>query len=107
MERNESTHEPEDYYSNLPDTLDTAYVIAVDPMLATGGSATYALNHLKAHGATQLAFACLVAAPEGAERLADVHADVPVVTAALDRELDANAFIRPGLGDAGDRLYGT
>ena len=107
MQRNEETHEPEDYYAKLPDGLAEAHVFVVDPMLATGGSATRAVNALKEEGAGRLTFACLVAAPEGVEALGEAHPDVPVVTAALDRELDANAFIRPGLGDAGDRIYGT
>jgi uracil phosphoribosyltransferase len=82
-------------------------VFVVDPMLATGGSASFALDHLKEHGATDLTFACLVAAPEGVARLQDEHPDVAIVAATLDRELDENAFIRPGLGDAGDRIFGT
>jgi uracil phosphoribosyltransferase len=107
MQRDEETHRPEDYYSNIPDGLPDAHVFIVDPMLATGGSATFALDHLKEHGDTQFTFVCLVAAPEGVRRLGDEHPDVPIVTAALDRELDDNAFIRPGLGDAGDRIFGT
>jgi uracil phosphoribosyltransferase len=107
MQRNEETHEPEGYYAKLPDSLSEAHVFVVDPMLATGGSATRAIGALKEEGAQRLTFACLVAAPEGVEALGEAHPDVPVVTAALDRELDENAFIRPGLGDAGDRIYGT
>ena len=107
MQRNEETHEPEDYYAKLPDGLGEAHVFVVDPMLATGGSATSAISALKGEGAARLTFACLVAAPEGVEALEEAHPDVPVVTAALDRELDGDAFIRPGLGDAGDRIYGT
>ena len=107
MQRDEETYRPEDYYSNIPDGIAEAHVFVVDPMLATGGSATFALDHLKERGGTQFTFACLVAAPEGVRRLGDEHPDVPVVTAALDRELDENAFIRPGLGDAGDRIFGT
>lgn len=107
MQRNEETYRPEDYYSNIPDGIADAHVFVVDPMLATGGSATFALNHLKERGGAQFTFVCLVAAPEGVQRLGDEHPDVPVVTAALDRELDENAFIRPGLGDAGDRIFGT
>lgn len=107
MQRDEETYRPVDYYSNIPDGIGEAHVFVVDPMLATGGSATFAINHLKAHGGQQFTFACLVAAPEGVEALAEAHPDVPVVTAVLDRELDDNAFIRPGLGDAGDRIFGT
>lgn len=107
MYRDEQSHEPVDYYSNVPPQARDARVFVVDPMLATGGSASGAINHLKRRGATDLAFVCLVAAPEGVARLEEYHPDVHVVTAALDRELDENAFIRPGLGDAGDRIFGT
>ena len=106
MYRDEQTHRPVDYYSNIP-PVRGARVYVVDPMLATGGSAAGALSHLKQKGADDLTFVCLVAAPEGVARLHEYHPDVPVVTAALDRELDANAYIRPGLGDAGDRIFGT
>ncbi len=107
LQRDEETYRPVDYYSNVPSGVDDAHVFVVDPMLATGGSASHAITHLKEAGGTQFTFACLVAAPEGVNTLAEVHPDVSVVTAALDRELDDNAFIRPGLGDAGDRIFGT
>jgi len=107
MQRDEETHDPVDYYSNVPDGIEAAHVFVVDPMLATGGSASFAIEHLKSQGGTQFTFACLVAAPEGVEHLQNEHPDVPIVAATLDRELDANAFIRPGLGDAGDRIFGT
>jgi len=107
MQRDEETYRPVDYYSNIPDGIASAHVFVVDPMLATGGSASFAIDRLKEEGGRDFTFACLVAAPEGVERLADEHPDVPVVTAVLDRELDENAFIRPGLGDAGDRIFGT
>ena len=107
MQRDEETYEPIDYYSNLPDGLGEAHVFVVDPMLATGGSADFAISHLKEHGGTQFTFACLVAAPEGVAHLQREHPDVEIVAATLDRELDDNAFIRPGLGDAGDRIFGT
>ena len=107
MYRDEETHEPVDYYSNIPPGIDTAHVFLVDPMLATGGSAMGAIQHLKRMGARNFSFVCLVAAPEGVKALAAHHPDVPIVTATLDRELDSNAFIRPGLGDAGDRIFGT
>ncbi len=107
MYRDEQTHSPVDYYSNIPKEVEEARVFVVDPMLATGGSAAGALNHLKRQGAEDLVFVCLVAAPEGVKRLEETHPDVPVITAALDRELDADAYIRPGLGDAGDRIFGT
>ena len=107
MQRDEETYSPVDYYSNIPSGIESAHVFVVDPMLATGGSATFAIDHLKAHGGEHFTFACLVAAPEGVKTLREEHPDVPVVTAVLDRELDENAFIRPGLGDAGDRIFGT
>jgi uracil phosphoribosyltransferase len=107
MYRDERTHRPVDYYSNIPGGLETARVFVVDPMLATGGSATGAIEHLKNLGAQQITMVCLVAAPEGVEALQAAHPGVPVITATLDRELDENAYIRPGLGDAGDRIFGT
>ncbi|MFN3597929.1 MAG: uracil phosphoribosyltransferase [Rubricoccaceae bacterium] len=107
MYRDEQTHDPVDYYSNVPPQVRQARVFVVDPMLATGGSAAGAINHLKNRGATDVTFVCLVAAPEGVRRLHEYHPDVAIVTAAVDRELDEHAFIRPGLGDAGDRIFGT
>ncbi len=107
MQRDERTKRPVDYYSNIPGGIERAHVFVVDPMLATGGSAVHALHRLKEHGARRFTFACLVAAPEGVRALEEAHPEVPVFAAALDRALDANAFIRPGLGDAGDRIYGT
>jgi uracil phosphoribosyltransferase len=82
-------------------------VYVLDPMLATGGSAVHALDHLKRARAGQLELVCLVSAPQGIEAVTTAHADVPIWTAAVDRELDEDAYIRPGLGDAGDRLFGT
>ncbi len=107
MYRDEDTHLPVDYYANIPGGLDRAKVFVVDPMLATGGSATGAISHLRQRGAADFTFVCLVAAPEGVDRLHAEHPDVRIVTATLDRELDENAYIRPGLGDAGDRIFGT
>ncbi len=107
MYRDEKTHRPVDYYSNIPGGLETANVFVVDPMLATGGSACGALQLLKDRGARNFVFVCLLAAPEGVEKLGLEHPDVPVVTAVLDDRLDENAYIRPGLGDAGDRIFGT
>lgn len=107
LQRDEQTKRPIDYYSNIPNGIENAHVFVVDPMLATGGSATAAIKHLKEHGARHFTFACLVAAPEGVERMSRLHDDVRIVAATLDRGLDANAFIRPGLGDAGDRIFGT
>lgn len=107
MYRDEKTHRPVDYYSNIPGGIETTRVFVVDPMLATGGSAIGAIEHLKRRGARRFGFVCLVAAPEGVRALSQAHPDVPILTAALDRELDENAYIRPGLGDAGDRIFGT
>ena len=98
---------PIDYYERLPPRLPDAHVYVLDPMLATGGSAVHALNHLKRAGAEQLELVCLVAAPRGSRRCEAEHPDVRIWTAAVDRELDENAYIRPGLGDAGDRVFGT
>jgi uracil phosphoribosyltransferase len=106
MERDEETHLPRDYYAKLPELGDRKALV-VDPMLATGGSGSAAVGYVKDAGADDVTFVCVVAAPEGLERLQIDHPDVPVVAAALDRELNANAYILPGLGDFGDRLYGT
>ena len=95
------------YYLKLPDDMGERLCIVVDPMLATGHSAIAAVDRLKAAGARQISFVCLLAAPEGVERFHARHPDVKLITAAIDRELDSNGYIRPGLGDAGDRLFGT
>ncbi|MGB8882146.1 MAG: uracil phosphoribosyltransferase [Solirubrobacteraceae bacterium] len=105
--RDEEEHVPVGYYERLPPGLPNARVYVLDPMLATGGSAVHALNHLKRAGAKHLELVCLVAAPQGIEAVAAEHPDVRIWTAAVDRELDENAYIRPGLGDAGDRVFGT
>ena len=105
--RDPATLVPVEYYLKLPDDLPERLVVLVDPMLATGHSAAAALARLRQAGATQLRFVCLLAAPEGLDVLAREHPDVPVFTAAVDRQLDGHGYIRPGLGDAGDRLYGT
>lgn len=107
LSRNEETLQPRKYLATLPEDLHAGPVLLLDPMLATGGSASYATKMVKDAGATDVRMLCLLAAPEGARRMLDDHPDVPVYTAALDRELDENGFIRPGLGDAGDRLFGT
>jgi uracil phosphoribosyltransferase len=105
--RDEQEHVPVDYYERLPPGLPGASVYVLDPMLATGGSAVHALDHLKRAGAERLELVCLVAAPAGVAAVQAEHPEVPIWTAAVDRELDENAYIRPGLGDAGDRVFGT
>ena len=108
MRRNEVTHRPEPYYESLPAVIaDDVVTFVVDPMLATGGSAVAALRRLREAGSRDLRLVGLVAAPEGVAALRATEPDIPVTVAALDRELDDNAFIRPGLGDAGDRIFGT
>ena len=105
--RDPVTHEPVEYYFKVPDALEERLCVVVDPMLATGHSAIAAITRLKAAGAQAIKFVCLIAAPEGVQALQAAHADVPIYAAGLDRQLDAHAYIRPGLGDAGDRLFGT
>ncbi len=107
IRRDESTAMPIGYYTKLPSDVSCGPVILVDPMLATGGSSSHALSILRGAGCTDLRLICLVASPEGVGRLLADHPTVRIYTAALDRELDANKYIRPGLGDAGDRTYGT
>lgn len=107
LQRDETTLKPIEYYYKTPKNIDSAKVILVDPMLATGGSAAEALNYLKKRGAVNLIFACLVAAPEGIKKLLAEHPDVKIYGAALDRELNNKGYILPGLGDAGDRTFGT
>jgi uracil phosphoribosyltransferase len=106
MERDEVTHEPRDYYAKLP-PLGGRRALVVDPMLATGGSGAAAVRYVREAGADDIVFVCVVAAPEGLDRLSREHPDVPVIAAALDRRLNDRAYILPGLGDFGDRLYGT
>jgi uracil phosphoribosyltransferase len=105
--RDHDTLEPVDYYFKVPGDAPEREFFLLDPMLATGGSAVSAVGSLKRAGATRIRFLCLVAAPEGARRLAASHPDVSIYCAALDRELNAQGYILPGLGDAGDRLFGT
>lgn len=107
MYRDETTYEPVDYYSNIPSGIENNMVLVVDPMLATGGSANDALNFLKKQGAQHLRFVSLICAPEGLQRLNENHPDVHTITAAIDQKLNDDAFIVPGLGDAGDRYFGT
>ncbi|OLB18206.1 MAG: uracil phosphoribosyltransferase, partial [Gemmatimonadetes bacterium 13_2_20CM_69_8] len=105
--REHDTLQPVDYYFKIPEGRDARDFFVLDPMLATGGSAVDAVSALKHAGAQRIRFLCLVAAPEGVGRMLQAHPDVPIFAAALDRELNANGYILPGLGDAGDRLFGT
>jgi len=105
--RDERTLQPIQYYFKVPEGLDDRLVIALDPMLATGNSSAAAIDLLKEAGATNIRFMCLLAAPEGVARMKEAHPDVPIVTAALDSRLNEKGYIVPGLGDAGDRLFGT
>lgn len=105
--RDEETLKPVQYYFKVPEGLKDRLVIAVDPMLATGNSSAAAIDLLKDAGATDIRFLCLLAAPEGVARMKEAHPDVPIVTASLDRELNSKGYIMPGLGDAGDRMFGT
>jgi uracil phosphoribosyltransferase len=105
--RDHDTLEPVDYYFKIPPEPETRDFILLDPMLATGGSSSAAVRSLKRAGATRVRMVCLVAAPEGVQRMLDDHPDVHVFTAALDRQLNEKGYILPGLGDAGDRLFGT
>jgi len=107
LQRDEETLKPVEYYYKVPRQLETAEVVLLDPMLATGGSASEALKYLKNRGASKLVFACVVAAPEGINRITTEHPDVKIFAAALDRVLNNKGYILPGLGDAGDRTFGT
>ena len=105
--RDEETLQPVQYYFKVPESMQDRLVIAVDPMLATGNSSVAAVDLLKQSGATNIRFLCLLASPEGVARMAEAHPDVPIVTAALDSHLNEKGYIVPGLGDAGDRMFGT
>jgi len=105
--RDEETLQPVQYYFKVPTELQDRLVIAVDPMLATGNSSVAAIDLLKQAGATDIRFLCLLAAPEGVARMQEAHPDVPIVTAAVDERLNEHGYIVPGLGDAGDRMFGT
>ncbi len=105
--RDEVTHEPHEYYCKLPDHIDERLTIVPDPMLATGGSAVDAVNMLKEKGCKDIRFMCIIAAPEGLKRLQEAHPDIRIFVGALDERLNENAYIVPGLGDAGDRIFGT
>lgn len=107
MYRDEETLVPHEYFVKLPDDIDSRQLLVVDPMLATGGSAIMAIDSLKKRGGSNIKFVCLVAAPEGVKALQEAHPDIDIYTAALDDHLNENGYIVPGLGDAGDRLFGT
>ena len=107
MYRNEETHEPVPYYCKLPHPIEERTIVVTDPMLATGGSAVDAIDQIKKVGGKQIKFMCIIAAPEGVEKLHKAHPDVQIYIGHLDRELNADAYICPGLGDAGDRIFGT
>ncbi len=105
--RDEVTHEPHEYYCKLPSPIDQRTIVVTDPMLATGGSAVAAVDFIKQHGGKHIKFMCIIAAPEGLRRLHEAHPDIQIYVGHLDRELNENAYICPGLGDAGDRIFGT
>ncbi|MCQ2553997.1 MAG: uracil phosphoribosyltransferase [Clostridia bacterium] len=105
--RDPETHKPVEYYCKLPEDIEKRQVFVVDPMLATGGSAAAAIQFVKDRGGKNIKFMCLIAAPEGIEVLQNAHPDVDIYIAAKDRQLNDHAYILPGLGDAGDRIYGT
>ncbi|MCF0109996.1 MAG: uracil phosphoribosyltransferase [Erysipelotrichaceae bacterium] len=107
MYRDEETHIPHEYYCKLPKNIDQRKIFVMDPMLATGGSAIDSINLIKERGGKDITFVCIIAAPEGLEALAKAHPDVKIVAGNLDRCLNENAYICPGLGDAGDRIFGT
>ena len=105
--RDPETHQPVEYYCKMPEALDKRKIFVTDPMLATGGSAVAAIDFIKARGGKDISFMCMIAAPEGIETLQKAHPDVDIYIAAKDEKLNENAYIVPGLGDAGDRIFGT
>ena len=105
--RDENTHTPVEYYCKLPSPIEERTIVVTDPMLATGGSAIDAISQIKAHGGKQIKFMCIIAAPEGLNALEKAHPDVQIYVGHLDRELNSDAYICPGLGDAGDRVFNT
>ena len=105
--RDEETHEPHESFCKLPNPIEQRTIVVTDPMLATGGSAVAAIDFIKQHGGKHIKFMCIIAAPEGVKRLHEAHPDVQIYVGHLDRELNENAYICPGLGDAGDRIFGT
>ena len=107
MYRNEKTFEPVNYFFKVPKNIEKKEVFLLDPMLATGGSAIDAINLLKAKGVKKIKFLCIISAPEGLKAVTEEHPDVTIYTAHIDKKLNKNKYICPGLGDAGDRIYGT
>ena len=107
MYRDETTMQPQEYYCKLPQDIDKRLIVVVDPMLATGGSAIDAISQIKSYGGTNIKFICIIAAPEGIEALTKAHPDVQIYCANVDEGLNENCYIVPGLGDAGDRIFGT
>lgn len=105
--RDEKTHEPHEYFCKLPAAISERLIIVPDPMLATGGSAVAAVDFIKKHGGKKIKFMSIIAAPEGIQRLHEAHPDIQIYVGHIDRELNENAYICPGLGDAGDRIFGT
>ena len=105
--RDPETHEPHEYYCKLPDPISERLIVVTDPMLATGGSGVEAVDFIKQHGGKNIKFLCIIAAPEGVKRFHETHPDVQLYVGCLDRELNKDAYICPGLGDAGDRIFGT
>ena len=105
--RDEETHTPVEYYCKLPNPIEERIIVVTDPMLATGGSAIDAIYQIKKHGGKKIKFMCIIAAPEGLKALEEAHPDVQIYVGHLDRQLNSDAYICPGLGDAGDRIFGT
>ena len=105
--RNPESHEPVEYYCKLPTPIEERTIVVTDPMLANGGSACNAIRMIKQHGGKKIKFMCIIAAPEGLERLQKAHPDIQIYVGHLDRQLNEHAYILPGLGDAGDRIFGT
>lgn len=105
--RDPTTHEPHEYYCKLPEKIDQRLIVVVDPMLATGGSAVAAVDYIKQHGGKRIKFMSIIAAPEGVSKLMKAHPDIQLYVGCLDRGLNKEAYICPGLGDAGDRIFGT
>ena len=105
--RDHKTHQPVEYYCKLPTEIHEGVTLVLDPMLATGGSAVAAIDFIKQRGGTNIKFMCIIAAPEGLKVLSEAHPDVEIFVGNVDKELNENCYILPGLGDAGDRIFGT